>query len=116
MGLELDFLSFDAFNFFDRLLLYKEAINNFFNRGKNLCWGIIPTQELDSKVLNLEYLVNDFKDKLNRLSYLGPPKEKIIFHSLLTPSCGMGNLEPTVSEGISHLLCELSQRLIKDYS
>jgi hypothetical protein len=41
----IDIISFDAFGFLDRLILYADNLKSFFKRGGILCWGIVPTQE-----------------------------------------------------------------------
>ena len=36
-------ISFDAYTYFDRLILYQDAIVDFMNAGNCLAWGIVPT-------------------------------------------------------------------------
>jgi hypothetical protein len=42
-----DIVSFDAYAFFDRFILYPEQIKVFIDSGKILAWGIVPTLNPD---------------------------------------------------------------------
>ncbi|MDC3911874.1 hypothetical protein KQE47_26455, partial [Raoultella planticola] len=39
------FLSFDAYSYFDKLLLYSDELRRFLDAGKILAWGMVPTME-----------------------------------------------------------------------
>jgi hypothetical protein len=45
----LDIISFDAFDFLERFLLYAENIREFLGRKGIICWGIVPTQNFSGK-------------------------------------------------------------------
>jgi len=41
-----DIVSFDAYAFFDKFILYPEAIVNFIGKGGIIAWGIVPTGDV----------------------------------------------------------------------
>ena len=47
LATDIDILSFDAYSFFDKLLLYAESLKGFIARGGILAWGLIPTSHPD---------------------------------------------------------------------
>lgn len=114
---EVDILSFDAYGFFDKLLLYPEELRGFLARGGIMAWGIIPTDsaELDS-VFRGNAIVDLWKTKLDLLLERGLGEErKIITRSLITPSCGLGSLSPDLSLKVLDLTERLSRELQREY-
>lgn len=90
---EIDILSFDAYQFFDRLKLYPEELNQFFRRGGILSWGIVPS--LQSDMLAIETansLIAKFEKQVSRLKEVGLDVDIVKRQSLITPSCGTGSL------------------------
>ncbi|MFH1753111.1 MAG: methionine synthase [Candidatus Omnitrophota bacterium] len=45
LGLDIDILNFDAYNFLESIALYPDALKAFLARGKYLAWGIVPTSD-----------------------------------------------------------------------
>ncbi|MCM8772778.1 MAG: hypothetical protein NC922_06980 [Candidatus Omnitrophica bacterium] len=88
LDLDIDILSFDAFNYLDKFFIYWEDIEKFLNSGKIIAWGIIPSTD-EIEYINLEQI----KDKLNiiytNFKDKGYDFEKIKKQFLFTPSCGM---------------------------
>jgi methionine synthase II (cobalamin-independent) len=88
-----DILSFDAYGFFDRLALYEEPLKRFFEQGRVLAWGIVPTadnKDIDRE--NASSLVAKWEAQVGRLEALGIDHATILAQSLITPSCGTGSL------------------------
>jgi methionine synthase II (cobalamin-independent) len=97
-----DILSFDAYGFFERLVLYEKAVKAFFDQGRILAWGIVPTS--DSQDLARETassLVAKWESQVSRLEALGIQRTRILEQSLITPSCGTGSL--TIDQAIQVL-------------
>ena len=46
----IDIISFDAFGFLEKFVLYADNLGNFLKRGGVICWGIVPTQEFSQQV------------------------------------------------------------------
>jgi methionine synthase II (cobalamin-independent) len=108
----LDIISFDAFGFLDRLILYSRDLANFLKRGGILCWGIVPTQEFDDKV-NRDLLINRIQKGVKALIKKGLDKDLIWDSLMLSPSCGLGTLDAAKSEDIFALLQEISAHMRK---
>lgn len=109
-GIEL--LSFDAYDYFDSLLLYREAVKKFIENDGILAWGIVPT---DEKVLNesVDSLKKKFLHSLEQLVKNGIEEKKLLANFLLTPSCGLGTKSEPIAEKALLLTSELSKTLTK---
>jgi methionine synthase II (cobalamin-independent) len=88
-----DILSFDAYAFFDRIVLFEERLKPFFNQGRILAWGIVPTSHTDEiERETASSLISKWEDQTARLEALGINRDTILAQSLITPSCGTGSL------------------------
>ena len=88
-----DILSFDAYSFFDRLVLYEASLKTFLDQNRILAWGITPTSDAgDIEKETVASLVAKWESQADRLEALGIERKKIIRQSLITPSCGTGSL------------------------
>ena len=88
-----DIISFDAYGYFDRFILYAEQIKAFIDSGKILAWGVVPT--LDPDVIErttVEAIWDRWMSQVNQIAALGIDVPKLISQSMITPSCGMGSL------------------------
>jgi len=111
-----DILNFDAYGFFDRLILYAHDLRDFIMRNKILAWGLIPTgNPEDIKKETVGSLIERWKGYVAALERLNIERKHIISQSLITPSCGTGALTPELSERVMHLLKEVSGVLQRDY-
>ena len=89
----LDVVNFDAYAYFDRFILYDQALRSYLDSGRILAWGLVPT-------LNAEDIAREDADSLKAqwdrqvqgLAGLGISEETVVARSLITPSCGMGAL------------------------
>jgi hypothetical protein len=111
-----DILNFDAYGFFDRLILYAHDLRDFIMRDKILAWGLIPTgSPEDIKRETAGLLIERWKGYVTALERFNIERKHIISQSLITPSCGTGALTPELSERVMHLLKEVSDNLQRDY-
>jgi len=109
-----DIISFDAYAFFDKFLLYPDDVIEFLKSGGIIAWGIIPTlnpgdiekETADSIVANLEA-------KIDKIESLGIERKIINSQSLITPSCGTGSLSFEHAARVLKLTREVSDRLMK---
>ncbi|MCE5194926.1 MAG: methionine synthase [Nitrospiraceae bacterium] len=103
----IDILNFDAYSYFETILIYEKALSEFIERGGYLAWGIVPTTD----ALNDE-TYDSMKEKLNKkINMLGKiiPEEKILSQSILTPSCGIGSRTIQDAHRIFQLLVHLKE-------
>jgi methionine synthase II (cobalamin-independent) len=100
-------ISFDAFNFLDRLLLYAENLADFFKRGGILAWGIVPTQAFTPKINSL-LLAKKLEQGFNSLVDKGIEEDLIKNNLIITPSCGLGTLSCETADSIFKCLQDLS--------
>jgi len=116
LNTEIDILSFDAYGFFDNLLIYEKELKEFIERGGIIAWGIIPT--LDSILLSQETgssLVSRWRQSIQKLTEKGIEFERLLKQSLITPSCGTGSLSMELAEKALALTREVSDKIRKEY-
>ena len=107
-----DIVSFDAYSYFERFVLYKENIKEFLNAGKIIAWGIVPTLKVD-KLENetAESLINQWREKAAQIEKLGIDSNQLISQSLITPSCGAGSLSAGLAIKVLELTREVSDQI-----
>lgn len=108
----LDIISFDAFDFQDKFVLYASNLKDFLERGGIICWGIVPTQEIKDG-LSPDLLVEKINYAIAALAKKGINRDLLAQNLLLSPSCGLGSLDVERSDKIFKLLYETSLSLEK---
>ncbi|MFA5114887.1 MAG: hypothetical protein WC469_02325 [Candidatus Omnitrophota bacterium] len=108
----LDIISFDAFNFLERFILYAGDIESFLERDGILCWGIVPTGDAPLKE-NARALAERLKRGIEAMTAKGVKKDLLLENLLLSPSCGLGTLAGSRVEPIFELLGGISGILRK---
>lgn len=104
-----DIVSFDAYAFFDRFILYPEEIKRFMARGGILAWGIVPTLEPDDLAAETaSSLLERWEKEVQQVEALGIDRQTIVSQSLITPACGTGSLSPELAERALQLTGEVS--------
>ena len=113
LGSTIDIISFDAFSFFDKFILYPDMIKTYFEKGKILAWGIVPTHKAEViATQTTEGLVQLLHGQMNTLSdKTGIDKKTIISQSFITPSCGTGSLDFDSAKKVLKLTKEVSSVL-----
>ena len=110
-----DLISFDAYTYFDRLILYQDAIVDFMNAGKYLAWGIVPTVRMDDiERETVSSLTKQFRCKTENLFALGIDPSIVLRQSLITPSCGTGTLTPGLAEKVLRMTKGVSDNLRRE--
>lgn len=111
LGSRVDIISFDAYSFFDRFILYPEMIKPYLGQGKILAWGIVPTAKAEViAAQTAEGLVKLLHDQMDELSdKTGIHKETILSQSFITPSCGTGSLDLESARTVLRLTREVSE-------
>jgi methionine synthase II (cobalamin-independent) len=108
----IDIISFDAFGFLDKLVLYGNNLRGFLERGGILCWGIVPTGDFSGRQTE-DLLLEKINGGINALVKKGLDKDLIFKNLIVSPSCGMGTLDVDRAEKILHLLSEISKKIKK---
>ncbi|MBU1344635.1 MAG: hypothetical protein KKE44_05635 [Proteobacteria bacterium] len=110
LGSKIDIISFDAFSFFDKFILYPEMIKTYLGLGKLLAWGIVPTGKADlvaaQTTQGLTQLLHDQMAELSAKT--GIDKETILSQAFITPSCGTGSLDLDSAKKVLKLTKEVS--------
>jgi len=109
-----DIVSFDAYAYFDRFILYRDQIKAFLESGRFLAWGVVPT--LNAEDLEREStasLVHQFEDKVKQIEALEFGSHRLINQSLITPSCGTGTLSVDLAKKVLKVTGEISKEIRK---
>jgi hypothetical protein len=107
MESKVDIVSFDAYEFMDKFLMYWREIKTFLHRGGYLAWGIVPTSSAIMNV-SLNELIKKLEEGIQFLTDKGLSKTFIKERSIITPSCGTGTLAAEEAEKVMALTHELS--------
>ncbi len=107
----LDVLSFDAYGFFDKIILYREQLQDFLRSGGTIAWGLIPTLNQDDlEREDADSLLDRWQECTARLDL---PLETIKAQAIITPSCGTGLLPRKLAEKALALTARLSESIRK---
>jgi hypothetical protein len=110
----IDIISFDAYGYFDKVLLYADSLRDFIARGGIMAWGLVPTADpAQLHGENIESLLRTWHSRLEQLARRGIDAERVAAQSLITPSCGAGLLSLPDAELVLQLLSDLSRGLQK---
>lgn len=102
-------LNFDAFEYFDTIMMYPEEITGFLRAGGYLACGAVPTSD-EASAVDGEVLASLLKSNLERLSTHWP-EGLVNSHILLTPACGTGARTIGETARIFQLLIRLKEAL-----
>ncbi len=107
-----DIVSFDAYSFFDKFILYPEQIKKFIKKGGLIAWGIVPTGDavLVEKE-TVESLFVRWETQVDQMAAIGIDRKQIVEQSLITPSCGTGSLPLPVAEKVVQMNKALSDKI-----
>ncbi|MFW6415392.1 MAG: hypothetical protein ACOCZ2_03660 [Thermodesulfobacteriota bacterium] len=110
---ETNILSFDAYCFFDKLLIFSDSLKKFLQRGGQIAWGIVPTQnkeDIDRE--SVENLYSMFTKQLQELSQNSNlSQQQIMQQTYITPSCGTGSLDRERAEKVLALTRGVSDQV-----
>jgi len=107
-----DIISFDAYSFFDKFILYADHIRKFVESGRIIAWGIVPTSKAeDVEKETADSLVTRWENEVRKLETPGFDRSKILSQSLITPSCGTGSLSLENAKKVLKLTREVSDKL-----
>ena len=104
-----DIVNFDAVEYMDHFLLYKDPVIRFFEAGGAIAWGIIPTANFTGKE-SVDSLFSRLKEGFRHVREWGLDLDEVARRSLLTPACGMGTMTGQAAKTAMNLLSRLSER------
>jgi hypothetical protein len=110
-----DIILFDAFGYMKNLALFSSELGEFFGRGGCIGWGIVPSTAQELEKCKLETVLEHFNSGLKLLLDKGLDKNVILRQSVITPSCGLGNLSIPQAKYAMNLTKELSEQLRTKY-
>jgi hypothetical protein len=106
----VDIVSFDAYGFGDKLILYPKEITGFIDRGGFLGFGIVPTSEYMDGITEGR-LCDHVLSLLANFEGKGLPRDRLLENSLFTPSCGMGPLDEIKAKRVLELTSSLARQI-----
>ncbi|MFH1640979.1 MAG: hypothetical protein ABIA66_03330 [Candidatus Omnitrophota bacterium] len=111
---ELDIISFDAFAFLNKFILYSQDLNRFLKKRqeRSICWGVVPTQDFQEGLL-ADSLIAKIEDGIDNLVKKGVDKDMLLDRLLLSPACGLGTLDLEKADKIFKVLAEVSSSIRK---
>lgn len=111
-----DLISFDAYSYFDKFILYPEQIKAFLDKGGILACGIVPTTVEFIDGADGDSLLEKWLEQLAQLEGAGISRKQVLNQSLITPSCGTGSISLEYAEKVMALTRELSERIRSRFS
>lgn len=111
-----DLVSFDAYSYFDKFILYPEQLRKFFGEGKILAWGIVPTTPEFIDQEDASSLTEKYLNQLEQLVSLGISREQVLAQTLITPSCGTGSISADYADRVMALTRDVSASVRQRFS
>jgi len=113
---DADIISFDAYSFFDKVMLYSNHVKQFMESGGILAWGIVPTLNSDDiEKETVQSLVARWEAQSTAIEALGFDKAAILAQTFITPACGTGSLPLDLANKVLVLTRQVSDTLRKKY-
>jgi methionine synthase II (cobalamin-independent) len=110
------YLSFDAYEYADSLLLYSEEVGGFLARGGKIAFGVVPTAREAIAAETPETLADRLEGILDRFAERGISRDRVVPAAVITPACGLGTLPEDVAERALSLAVSLSSLLRARYA
>lgn len=107
----VDIVSYDAYSFFDKLILYPEHLRRFFAEGKLLATGIVPTAPEYIELESVDSLTEKWFAQTAQLQAIGIDEKNIYRQSLITPSCGTGTVSREQAMKVLELTSGVSEKI-----
>ncbi len=107
----VDIISYDAYSYFDKLILYSDQLANFFARGGILATGIVPTTPEFIDIAEVDSLVEKWFEQSRRLQAIGIDEKVVYRQTLITPSCGTGTVSEQQARKVLALTKGVSEKI-----
>ncbi len=106
-----DIVSYDAYSFFDKLILYPNHLRKFFGEGGVLATGIIPTSSEFIDIETTDSLTEKWLGQKAQLEKIGIDEKRIYEQTLITPSCGTGTIADDYALKVLELTRDVSEKI-----
>jgi len=112
-----DILSFDAYGYFDKLVLYRDALKRFVESGGILAWGIVPTLQVEAlERETVETLFAKYREQVQQLERIGFDTQQLFRQTLISTSCGAGSLSREHAARVLEMTNQLSELVRQEAS
>lgn len=104
-------ISFDAYSYLDKFLIYTDRLTDFINGGGVIAWGIVPTTDelyLSESPGSLSEII---EKAFERLNISGVDVAKLARNSIITPADGVGTLSEDHAKQVFELNANVSEKL-----
>jgi methionine synthase II (cobalamin-independent) len=116
MDTDADIVNFDAYSYFDRFILYGDAVKRFLDAGKIIAWGIVPTGNIEAiETETPDSLVALWEDQARAIENLGVERSAVFAQTLISPSCGTGSLKLDHAMRVLKMTQAVSRQLRERY-
>lgn len=112
----VDIVSFDAYSYFDKIVLFADHLKDFFARGGILATGIVPTASEYIDQESTDSLYEKWSTQVNQLEALGISRETVYDQTLITPSCGTGTLSVDHAIKVLEMTRDLSLKIRQSFT
>ncbi|MEA1967777.1 MAG: hypothetical protein U9N77_06125 [Thermodesulfobacteriota bacterium] len=108
----IDIISFDAYSYFDKFMLYPNMIKKYMERGGILAFGIVPTSDVnDIAKETAKSLTQKLETQIKEIEKLGISRQIILEQSFITPSCGTGSIDLDSAKKVLLLTRDVSKKI-----
>lgn len=108
LGLPIDILSFDAYNYAGALNAYAAEVRAFVGKGGAIAWGIVPNDEDHLAKETVASLKDRLEETIASFAKEGVTFRQFMEQGLITPSCGLASLSQEAAEQALAYLADLS--------
>ena len=116
LGIGLDIINFDAYNYAESLSLYTEDVKRFLANSGTIAWGIVPPFQDALGKESVASLKDRLEEAMAPFTRHGVPFRQLVAQALITPSCGLATLKtPEAAEHALQLLVDLSDTMRRRY-
>jgi hypothetical protein len=112
----VDIVSYDAYSYFDKLILYSDHLVKFFSRGGILATGIVPTAPEFIDIETVDSLVDKWFEQSRQLQAIGIDEKTVYQQTLITPSCGTGTVSVDQARKVLALTKGVSEKIRASFS
>jgi methionine synthase II (cobalamin-independent) len=115
LGLPINILSFDAYNYAGALAAYATEVRSFIKNGGAIAWGIVPNDEDHLARESVASLKDRLEEAMAPFAKEGTPFRQLVEQALITPSCGLESLSSAAAEQALAYLAEVSDKVRRQY-